>query len=154
MKTEEINQFNSKLIRPEKILYFLVIYLMFYGTSKRRTFCRDMGIGTVMFDAWMNEKQHEAEETIRSFKANLKKELKKELVASGAAVSEDGEEVPTVDSIKDLILGRLHEQVRVETDPAKLAAALKVLQKYGTEVEEKKSSKKVTLYDELKNGGK
>lgn len=149
MKVEEVNQFNSKLIRPEKIMYFLVIYLMFYP-GKKRAFCRDMGIGLVMLDAWMREKQGEAEECINSLKRRLKDEIKEELGIDEG----EKEPVPTVDSIKNHILRRLHDQVKREIDPAKLAGALKVLQKYGTEMEEKRSTKKTSIYDEIKNGGK
>ena len=150
MKVEEVNQFNSKLIREEKIIYFLVIYLLFYP-GRKRAFCRDMGIGLVMLDAWMREKQSQAEECISSMRRNMRAEIMKDL---GIDDGQEQEPVPTVESIKNHILTRLHEQVKLETDPAKLAGALKVLQKYGTEMEEKKNNKKTTLYDELKNGGK
>lgn len=145
-----MNFCNDKLIKPEKRLYMVVIYLLFYYGHKRM-FCRDMGISTPMLDAWMNDKLHEAEEVVRTMKSTMKKELQKELGVSDEQGNED--EIPTVESIKKNILIRLQERVAVEPDSAKLAAALKVLQKYGEEQDEKKKSSKKTIYDELKEGG-
>lgn len=142
-----MNYLNNQLIKPEKRLYFIVIYLLFYG-DRWRTFCREMGITGPMFEAWKGEKQFEAEEIIKSMKERLKKEVQKEL---GVASPEELEEnIPTVDSIKKEILTRLKERVTVETDSAKLAAALKVLHKYEEETSEKKKSTKKSIYDELK----
>lgn len=142
-----MNYLNNRLIKPEKRLYFIVIYLLFYD-GRWRTFCREMGITGPMYEAWLGEKQHEAEEIIKSMKARLKNEAIKEL---GIESPEDlNDKTPTVDSIKNDILIRLKERVTVETDSAKLAAALKVLQKFEEELTDKKKSKKKSIYDELK----
>ena len=142
-----MNLCNNRLIKPEKRLYFIVIYLLFYE-DRWRTFCREMGITGPMFEAWKSEKQHEAEEIIKSMKARLKKEVQKELGVKSQEELDEG--IPTVESIQRDILTRLKERVAVETDSAKLAAALKVLHKYEEETSEKKKSKKKSIYDELK----
>lgn len=145
-----MNYLNNRLIKPEKRLYFIVIYLLFYE-GRWRTFCREMGITGPMYEAWLSDKQFEAEEVIKSMKDRLRKEVIKEL---GVQSQEDIEnKIPTVESIKNDILTRLKERVTVETDSAKLAAALKVLQKFEEDVVEKKKSSKKTIYDELKEGG-
>jgi hypothetical protein len=59
--------------------------------------------------------------------------------------------VPTPDSIKSKILIKLNDAVMNESDPAKLAGALKVLDKYEKDEKEVKKTKKASIYDDLKN---
>ena len=145
-----MNFTNDKLISPEKRLYFIVIYLLFYE-GHWRPFCRNMGISGEMYKAWLGENQHEAEEIIKSMKARLKKEVQKELGITDEDAIDN--ETPTVESIKREILIRLRERVTVETDSAKLAVALKALDKYEKDETDKKTKKKKSIYDELKEGG-
>lgn len=145
-----MNYCSNRLIKPEKRLYFIVIYLLFYD-GRWRSFCREMGITGPMYEAWLGEKQFEAEEIIKSMKERLKQEVKKELGVESSQEAQD--KIPTVESIKNDILTRLKERVTVETDSAKLAAALKVLQKFEEETAEKKKASKKSIYDELKEGG-
>ena len=145
----ELNFLRDDLIKPEKRLYFVVLYLLFYY-GRKRMFCRDMGISGPMLEAWIGDKLHEAEEVIRTMKATMKKEIQKDM---GIVPDGETDDTPTVESIKKNILVRLSERVSVEPDAAKLAAALKVLHKYDQEETEKKKSRKKSIYDDLKDGG-
>jgi hypothetical protein len=146
-----MNPLSNKLTKPEKRLYFVVIYLLFYDGHKS-FFARDFGISKAILEAWIAEKVYEAEEIIASMKDKMKKEVMKDLGVQNA--EELAEEAPTVESLKTEILKRLKERVSLEIDSHKLAGALKILHQFEKDAGEKKASKNTTIYDDLMNGGK
>lgn len=146
-----MNPLSNTLTKPEKRLYCVVIYLLFYDGHKS-FFARDFGISKAILEAWIGEKAFEAEEVIDSMKAKMRTEIMKDLNIENP--EEAANEPPTVESIKRDILFRLKERVSSEIDSQKLASALKLLHQFEKEEGEKKSNKKTTIYDDLMNGGK
>ena len=146
-----MNPLSNTLTKPEKRLYYVVIYLLFYEGHKA-FFARDFGISKAILEAWMAEKAFEAEEVIDSMKTKMRAEIMKDLNIENP--EQAAYEPPTVESIKREILIRLKERVSSEIDSHKLAGALKILHQFEKEEGEKKSSKKTTIYDDLMNGGK
>lgn len=136
---------SDKLVRPEKKIMMCALYLMFYR-DKPRIFVRDMSLGKVIFDAWLSVYKGKAEELLQTYKDGVKKDIMEEL-----GMSEGDAPVPTADSIKRKILTKLKDAVQTESDPAKLAATLKVLDKYEKDEKDVKKAKKTTIYDDLKN---
>jgi hypothetical protein len=136
---------SDKLVRQEKKIMFCAIYLMFYK-GKPKTFVRDMGISKIIFDTWYSVHKLQAEEMLSAYKDGVKKDIMEEL-----GMTEGDAPIPTADSIKSKILTKLYDSVQTESDPAKLAAALKVLAKYDKEEKETKQEKKRNIYDDLKN---
>lgn len=141
---------DSKLIRPEKRFFFIVLFLMFYN-NKKAVFCRDMGIGTVMFRDWLEENEADARQYIAEFRAKVAKEEGGFKNANGDT---EEEPVPTAESLKEMVLTKLHKAIKSETDPQKLANTLKVLDKYDKDGKESSKKKAESLYDELKKGVK
>lgn len=139
-----VNFKNKDLIRPEKRLYFIVIYMLFYN-GKHRKFCRDMMLSVEMFNCWMEENEQAAIEVIEAIKRNILKEAGQKVIGKG-----EGEHIPTPEEIKNDILIKLSDSVKTERDPQKLANALKVLDAYGKQEDEKKKTKEKSIYDELK----
>jgi hypothetical protein len=105
-----------------------------------------MGISKIIFDTWYSVHKLQAEEMLSSYKDGVKKDIMEEL-----GMTEGDAPIPTADSIKSKILTKLYDSVQTESDPAKLAAALKVLAKYDKEEKETKQEKKRNIYDDLKN---
>lgn len=136
---------SDKLVRPEKKIMMCALYLMFYR-DRPRIFVRDMSLGKVIFDAWLSVYKGKAEELLQTYKDGVKKDVMEEL---GMTINDAP--VPTPDSIKSKILIKLNDVVMNESDPAKLAGALKVLDKYEKDEKEVKKSKKASIYDDLKN---
>lgn len=145
-----VNFRDSKLIRPEKRFFFVVLFLMFYG-NKKGIFCRDMGIGSVMFRDWMEENEAEALQYIAQFKDKVVKEATG--AKTGCSMVEE-EPIPTAQELKQIVLSKLHNAIKSETDPQKLANTLKVLDKYDKDGKEESKKKADSLYDELKKGAK
>lgn len=138
---------SDKLVREDKKIMIVALYLMFYP-SRKKIFCRDMGLGMVIFESWLQVYKIKACEVIQNYNENLRKSFLEEY---GMEASETP--VPTVDSIKANILKKLYDAVKTETDPAKLASALKVVDKFQEDDAEKKKkkSKDSNIYDAIKN---
>lgn len=138
---------SNKLVREDKKIMMVALYMMFYN-NRKRIFCRDMGIGVVIFESWLTVYKIKADELIQNFKDNVRKSFLEEY-----GIEQNEAPVPTVDSIKANILTKLYDAVKVETDPAKLASALKVIDKYQDDEAEKKKkkTKDSNIYDSIKN---
>jgi hypothetical protein len=136
---------SDKLVRKEKKVLICALYLMFYK-GKPKTFAMYMGLSQIILDTWLKEYMGQATEMLDTYKDRMKKDIMEDL-----GISDDDVPAPTASSIKAKILNRLYDSVQGENDPAKLASALKILDKYDKDEKEVKKSKTTTIYDDLKN---
>ena len=125
----------ARPIKEERERWYVYLLLKHFKGDIAK-FVRTMDLPKRSVEQW-NERHKE------DMKAFIKKERKTDR-NGGEPITFEEREVPTVESLKEDCLKRMEEAIVTETDPAKLARAMEVLNKMINPAEEGKSKKSIS----------
>lgn len=125
----------ARPIKEERERWYVYLLLKHFKGDIAK-FVRTMDLPKRSVEQW-NERHKE------DMKAFIKKERKTDR-NGGEPITFEEREVPTVESLKEDCLKRMEDAIVTETDPAKLARAMEVLNKMISPAEEGKSKKSIS----------